>query len=112
MTGRQAGELVGLDRGLHNQFVRVTSIGGVSYSGEVIGVYNEANFFWNPTAHSTITVFTSTNQKASLDSFRSAAVSYSVIYITQNGGYYVTVVMLHFRATTERKSFLTKRIIN
>ena len=65
------GELVGLDTGLLKQFVRITLVdGGHIYTGQVVGVYNEDNFMWSPTAHSTISVFTSTNQNANLDSFR------------------------------------------
>ena len=65
------GELVGLDSGLLNQFVRLTTVnGGYVYTGQVVGVYNEDKFMWNPTIHSTISVFTSTNQHATLDSFR------------------------------------------
>jgi len=63
------GELVNLDGGLQNQFVIVTAVGGVTYTGQVVGVYNEALFFWNPTIHSTISIFTSTNSKATLNDF-------------------------------------------
>ena len=66
----QAGELVGLDGGLQNQFVRITLVSGEEVNGEVVGVYNEDKFMWNPTIHSTLSVFTCTNQHATLDSFR------------------------------------------
>ena len=64
------GELVGLDGGLQNQFVSITLVGGEEIKGEVVGIYNEDLFMWNPSIHSTLSVFTSKNQHASLDSFR------------------------------------------
>ena len=66
----QVGELVGLDDGLLNQFVRISLVDGGEAIGEVVGIYNEEKFMWNPSIHSTISVFTSTNQDATLDSFR------------------------------------------
>ena len=66
----QAGELVGLDGGLQNQFVCITLVSGEEITGEVVGIYNEDLFMWNPTIHSTLTIFTSTDQHVSLDSFR------------------------------------------
>ena len=66
----QAGELVGLDGGLQNQFVRLTLSSGDEVTGEVVGVYNEAHFMWNPTIHSSVSVFTCTDLNASLESFR------------------------------------------
>ena len=65
------GELVGLDGGFQNQFVRITLVSGEEVIGEVVAIYNEDLFMWNPTIHSTLTIFTSTNQHVSLDSFRS-----------------------------------------
>merc|ERR1719242_1358430 len=65
----QAGELVGLDGGLQNQFVLLTLSSGDEVTGEVVGVYNEANFMWNPTIHSSLSVFTCTDLNASLESF-------------------------------------------
>ena len=50
--------------------MRLTLSSGDEVTGEVVGVYNEANFMWNPTIHSSVSVFTCTDLNASLESFR------------------------------------------
>ena len=63
-------ELVNLDVGLHRQFVNIKKANGIVYTGQVVGVYNEDKFMWNPSIHSTLAVFTCTDVDAALDSFR------------------------------------------
>ena len=40
------------------------------YSGQIVGIYDETKFMWNPTELNTITLFTCTNATQSLASFR------------------------------------------
>ena len=63
--------LVGLDSGLSGQFVRIkTKKLDHEYTGQVIGVYNEEKFMWNPSIYTTISVFTCTDINSGLDNFR------------------------------------------
>eukprot|EP00091_Calanus_sinicus_P015735 TRINITY_DN34348_c0_g1_i1.p1 TRINITY_DN34348_c0_g1~~TRINITY_DN34348_c0_g1_i1.p1 ORF type:complete len:107 (-),score=34.83 TRINITY_DN34348_c0_g1_i1:120-440(-) len=64
-----AGGLQTLDDGLQWKFVTVEVSSGQVYSGQVVGVYNEAKFMWTPTKHSTIVLFTCTNQDTALGEF-------------------------------------------
>merc|ERR1740124_2077975 len=50
--------LSNLDDGLQWKFADISMVSGEVYTGQVVGVYNEEKFMWNPTQHSTITVFT------------------------------------------------------
>ena len=64
-------KLVGLDIGLRNQFVRIKNDkNDDEYTGQIVGVYNEELFMWNPTIYTTISVFTCTDQHSALDTFR------------------------------------------
>merc|ERR1711936_403959 len=49
--------LAGLDDGLLWKFANVELQSGEVHTGQIVGVYNEAKFMWNPTEHSTISVF-------------------------------------------------------
>ena len=63
-------ELNKLGRGLEHKFVVVSLVGDVSYTGQIIGVYDEDKFLWNPPSHSTVAIFSSRQPDAPLSSFR------------------------------------------
>ena len=45
-------------------------VSGEVYTGQVVGVYNEEKFMWNPTQHSTMTVFTCSDAATTFADFR------------------------------------------
>jgi hypothetical protein len=65
----QAGAISGLDAGLQWQFVSVVTTTNQVYEGQVIGVYNEAKFMWNPTPYSTLAIFTCSDPTVELGAF-------------------------------------------
>ncbi len=65
----QAGAISGLDDGLQWQFVSVVTATKQVYEGQVIGVYNEAKFMWNPTNLSTIALFVCHSLNVTLGDF-------------------------------------------
>lgn len=62
-------KLEDLDQGLLFQFVNVKLADGSNVTGEVIGVYNERPFMWNPKNRDTLAMFKCTNPKLDLHSF-------------------------------------------
>jgi len=61
--------LTELDTGLLWKFANVELTSGQVYSGQIVGVYDETKFMWNPTEFNTITIFSCTNATQSLASF-------------------------------------------
>ena len=60
-----------LDSGLHYQFVHLKNgKGDHLYTGQIVGIYNEKKFLWNPTEFTTVSVFTCTDKDVSMDSIR------------------------------------------
>ena len=60
-----------LDSGLQYQFVHLKNGKGVNlYTGQIVGIYNEKKFLWNPTEFTTVSVFICTDKDVSLDSIR------------------------------------------
>ena len=45
------------------------------YSGQIVGVYDETKFMWNPTEFNTITIFSCTDATQPLARFRLELVS-------------------------------------
>jgi len=66
---KAAGGLNNLKDGLQWAFVDVEVVSGEVFTGQVIGVYNEADFMWNPTDKSRIAVWTCIDASASLGDF-------------------------------------------
>ena len=62
-------KLEDLDQGLLFQFVNVKLADGSNVTGEVIGVYNERPFMWNPKNRDTLAMFKCTNPQLDLHSF-------------------------------------------
>lgn len=60
-ASKQSGALNNLDNGLQWSFVRVEMDSGDVYTGQVVGVYNEAKFMWNPSEFSRAVLFTCSN---------------------------------------------------
>jgi len=69
MTPEISGGLTGLDGGLQFQFANVELATGEIYTGQVVGVYNEANFMWNPTEYTRLVLFTCSDPLAPLGTF-------------------------------------------
>ena len=63
------GSLVDLDDGLLWKFADIALASGEVYTGQVIGVYNEVKFMWNPTEYSTLSVFTCSDAQVKLADF-------------------------------------------
>ena len=74
-------ELNKLGRGLEHKFVVVSLVGDVSYTGQIMGVYDEDKFLWNPSSHSTVAIFSSRQPDAPLSSFRWDRISNMFIYL-------------------------------
>ena len=67
----QMGELVGLDSGLCYQYVCIKSVNGKETNiGQVIGVYDENKFMWNPRVYTTLSIFTCTDERADPNEIR------------------------------------------
>ena len=64
--------LAGLDDGLLWKFANVELQSGEVHTGQIVGVYNEAKFMWNPTEHSTISVFSCIDSSLTFSDFRLA----------------------------------------
>jgi len=64
-----SGGLQNLDDGLQWKFARIEVVSGQVYTGQIVGVYNEAKFMWTPTMYSTIVVFTCSNENTVLEDF-------------------------------------------
>ena len=62
--------LVNLDDGLLWKFADIEVSTGEVYTGQVIGVYNENKFMWNPTEYSRLSIFTCSDATLSLGDFR------------------------------------------
>ena len=56
-------------QGLLFKFVSIDLLDGLSHSGQVIGVYNERPFMWEPRNRDTLTLFNCTNPELGLESF-------------------------------------------
>jgi len=63
------GPLKDMDLGLQWQFARVETDSGESYLGQIIGVYNEDKFMWNPTPYSTVVLWVCSDPTRELGSF-------------------------------------------
>jgi len=68
-SGDMSGSLSGLDDGLQWKFADVEVVSGEVFTGQIVGVYNEAKFMWNPSDHSTLSIFTSSNAQLGLEHF-------------------------------------------
>ena len=67
----QMGELAGLDSGLCNQYVCIKYVNGEETNiGQVIGVYDENKFMWNPRVSTTLSIFTCTDERADPNKIR------------------------------------------
>jgi hypothetical protein len=64
------GSLSDLDDGLLWKFADIEVSSGEVYTGQVIGVYNEVKFMWNPTEFSTLSIFTCSHSTNTLADFR------------------------------------------
>ena len=64
------GSLSDLDDGLLWKFADIEVSSGEVYTGQVIGVYNELKFMWNPTQYSTLSVFTCSYSTHTLADFK------------------------------------------
>ena len=62
--------LVNLDDGLLWKFADIEVSSGEVYTGQVIGVYNENKFMWNPTEYSRLSIFTCSDSTLVLGEFR------------------------------------------
>jgi len=47
-----------LDEGFLWKFANIQTITGDSFTGQIIGVYDEVDFMWNPTKFSRVSIFT------------------------------------------------------
>merc|ERR1712037_1053470 len=64
-----AGSLADFDTGLQFKFATVRTNAGVEYTGQIIGVYNEAHFMWNPSPYSTLALFVCSDPTIKLGHF-------------------------------------------
>jgi len=64
-----AGSLANFDDGLQFKFATVRTNSGDEYTGQIIGVYNEAHFMWNPTPYSTLALFVCSDPTVKLGQF-------------------------------------------
>jgi len=64
-----AGSLSDFDDGLQFKFAIVRTNAGDEYTGQIIGVYNEAHFMWNPTPYSTLALFVCSDPTVKLGHF-------------------------------------------
>jgi len=58
-----------LDEGLLWKFAFVHTAAGQVFSGQIVGIYNEEKFMWNPTEFSTISMFNCLDAAVSLSQF-------------------------------------------
>jgi len=58
-----------LDQGLLWKFARVQLTTGEIYSGQIVGIYNEQKFMWNPTEYNTISIFSCANAAVTFAEF-------------------------------------------
>jgi len=65
----KAGSLSDFDDGLQFKFAIVRTNAGDEYTGQIIGVYNEAHFMWNPTPYSTLALFVCSDPTVKLGHF-------------------------------------------
>merc|ERR1712002_557015 len=63
------GSLADFDKGLQFKFATVRTNVGNEYTGQIIGVYNEAHFMWNPTPYSTLALFVCSDPTVKLGHF-------------------------------------------
>jgi len=69
-----------LDDGLQWKFVKIEDVLGAVYTGQVVGVYNEAKFMWNPSDYSSIAIFSCSNVATALNDFSVEAGQDPAIY--------------------------------
>jgi len=58
-----------LDAGLLWKFANVELTSGEVYNGQIVGIYNEAKFMWNPTKFSTISIFSCSDSSLPFSQF-------------------------------------------
>jgi len=58
-----------LDAGLLWKFANVELTSGEVYNGQIVGIYNEAKFMWNPTEFSTISIFSCADSSVPFSQF-------------------------------------------
>jgi len=58
-----------LDAGLLWKFANVELTSGEIYTGQIVGIYNEAKFMWNPTEFSTISIFSCADSSVPFSQF-------------------------------------------
>jgi len=58
-----------LDAGLLWKFANVELTSGEIYNGQIVGIYNEAKFMWNPTEFSTISIFSCADSSVPFSQF-------------------------------------------
>ena len=58
------------DEGLQWKFATVETTAGTSFTGQIVGVYNEEFFMWNPTPYSTLVLFVCSDATIKLGGFR------------------------------------------
>jgi len=61
--------LYDLDLGFQFSFVNVETRNGETYTGQIIGIYNEKKFMWHPTEFSTIALFACSDSAIPLSDF-------------------------------------------
>jgi len=65
----EGSSLVNLDDGLLWKFADIEVSNGEVYTGQIIGVYNENKFMWNPTEYSRLSIFTCSDSTMILADF-------------------------------------------
>jgi len=67
--GTQGTGMAAYDEGLQWKFARVVTTAGLEFTGQVVGVYNEEFFMWNPTPYSTLVLFVCSDATIKLGGF-------------------------------------------